>query len=284
MATRKSSFATSVNEEVINHFGAIRLRIKGNASIKPTLFSLDEVQLNALATIPIVARNNIEPNRLANFTQQRAKLELRTTEIDETFQISKIIIFIRPVAKSFPETSVLGSGGSIISPSIVGPVGPQGIQGITGATGATGAQGPAGPGGTIPSFAETIESTTYNITGSYADVTGLTVTITPKLSNSKVHIQAVINTYLGAALTVVSYQILRNGTVIKEFQTAGFNNNIAQYGVPIVIDHLDSPGSASAVVYKIQAKCPNSVSAFVNEGINGGDVVYSSIAASEILQ
>ena len=95
----------SSGEEVINHYGAIRLRVTGSASLRPTFFSLDEVLQNALISIPVIAVNAIEPNRLANFTQQKAKLELRTTEINETFQISKIMIFVRPVAKSLPETS-----------------------------------------------------------------------------------------------------------------------------------------------------------------------------------
>lgn len=99
----KSSFSNTSNEEVINHYGAIRLRVNGSASIRPTLFSLDEIKQNALVAITIEEKTNKEPNRLANFTQQRAKLELRTTEINEVFQISKIIIFAKPVAKSYPE-------------------------------------------------------------------------------------------------------------------------------------------------------------------------------------
>lgn len=103
MATRKSSFASSVDEEVINHYGAIRLHVTGSASLKPTLFSLDEVKQFVLLPLTIQSKTNIEPNRLSNFTQQKAKLELRTTEINETFQISKVIVFVKPVAKSYPE-------------------------------------------------------------------------------------------------------------------------------------------------------------------------------------
>ena len=96
---------SSRNEEVINHFGAVRLRVTGSANLRLTLYSLDEVKSNVLATIPLNSTTNIEPNRLANFTQQRAKLDIRTTAINETFTISKIIVFVKPVAKSFPETT-----------------------------------------------------------------------------------------------------------------------------------------------------------------------------------
>ena len=96
---------SSSGEEVVNHYGAIRLRVTGSASLRPTLYSLDEVRQSILAPIVLLTAAAVEPNRLANFTQQRVKLELRTININETFEISRIIIFIKPVAKSFPETS-----------------------------------------------------------------------------------------------------------------------------------------------------------------------------------
>jgi hypothetical protein len=102
MARTKQTFARSVDEEVINHYGAVRTHITGVGNLRLTLFSLDEVKVSPLLPIILRARNNIEPTRLANFTQQKAKLELRTTEIDEVFNSNKIIVFVRPVAKSYP--------------------------------------------------------------------------------------------------------------------------------------------------------------------------------------
>ncbi len=93
------------DEGIINHYGAVRLRVNGSASLQMTLFSLDETQSNVLVPVPLQSLTNVEPNRLSNFTQQRAKLQIKTTGLGETFQISKIIIFVKPVAKSFPETS-----------------------------------------------------------------------------------------------------------------------------------------------------------------------------------
>jgi hypothetical protein len=92
-------------EEVINHYGAVRLRVNGSAQLQMSLLSLDAVQQNVLVPIPLQSLTAVEPNRLSNFTQQRARLEIRTTNINETFVISKIIIFVKPVAKSWPETS-----------------------------------------------------------------------------------------------------------------------------------------------------------------------------------
>jgi formate-dependent phosphoribosylglycinamide formyltransferase (GAR transformylase) len=103
MAVTKQSFARSVDEEVINHYGAVRTHVTGFGSLKLKLFSIDEVKQSTLLPLTILAKNNIEPNRLANFTQQKAKLEIRTTEIDEVFSINKVIVFAKPVAKSYPE-------------------------------------------------------------------------------------------------------------------------------------------------------------------------------------
>ena len=95
----------SVGEEVINHYGAVRLRVTGSAILQMSLLSLDETQSNVLVPVALNSTTNIEPNRLSNFTQQRAKLMIQTTNLNEVFLISKIIIFIKPVAKSWPETS-----------------------------------------------------------------------------------------------------------------------------------------------------------------------------------
>lgn len=98
----KSSYSKSANEEVINHYGLTRLRINGSANLRQVLYSLDEAKSFILKPLVLASKTNIEPTKLCNFTQQRAKLEIRTLEIDETFTISKIIVFVKPVAKSYP--------------------------------------------------------------------------------------------------------------------------------------------------------------------------------------
>jgi hypothetical protein len=95
----------TLDEQVINHYGAIRLRVNGSGNLQMSLFSFDEVQSVVLVPIPLNSTTAVEPNRLSNFTQQRAKLMIRTFNLGETFQISKIIVFTKPVAQSFPETS-----------------------------------------------------------------------------------------------------------------------------------------------------------------------------------
>jgi hypothetical protein len=91
------------DEQVINHYGAVRLRVKGSANLQLSLFSFDEVFRLDLLQLNIQSTTNIEPNRLCNFTQQRAKLQISTININDNFLISKIIVFVKPVAQSYPE-------------------------------------------------------------------------------------------------------------------------------------------------------------------------------------
>jgi hypothetical protein len=100
MARRSSS---SRGEETVNHYGLIRLRVNGAGNLRMTLYSLDKVESDVQTPLVLQSLTNIEPTVLSNFTQQRSKLQIKTTGIGETFQISKIIIFVKPVAKSLPQ-------------------------------------------------------------------------------------------------------------------------------------------------------------------------------------
>jgi len=88
--------------EMVNHFNAIRLRVVGQGSLKMKLFSLQDVQEQQLADLPMSLRTDTQPTRLANFTTQRASLEIMTNSINDYFRINRIIIFTRPVASEYP--------------------------------------------------------------------------------------------------------------------------------------------------------------------------------------
>lgn len=93
---------SSSGEECVNHYGFIRLRVAGSGQLRPRLLSLDEVMETVLVPLTMADPVYIEPTRLSNFIQQRAQLELKTTAIDEVFHCSKIIIFAKQVATSYP--------------------------------------------------------------------------------------------------------------------------------------------------------------------------------------
>lgn len=90
-------------EGLINHYGLVRLRLTGSGNLRMRLLSLDEVRQRVLSPIAMVDPAYKEPTRLSNFTQQRAQLEIKTTAINETFKVSKVVVFIKQVAASYPQ-------------------------------------------------------------------------------------------------------------------------------------------------------------------------------------
>lgn len=90
------------NGEVL-HFGAVRYRVTGDGALQSTLSDLDDIHSSDLVNVTMASTTSREPSLLANFLAQRARLTITTTEIDETFTISKIVIFVKPVATGYPQ-------------------------------------------------------------------------------------------------------------------------------------------------------------------------------------
>lgn len=88
--------------EEICHYAGVRLRVTGAGNLRMTLFSLDDERSNVLAPLAMQATTGREPTRLANFTSQRAMLEIKITAIDEKFVINRIIIFEKTVWSQYP--------------------------------------------------------------------------------------------------------------------------------------------------------------------------------------
>jgi len=88
---------------LINHFSEVRIRATGSGILKPVLYSLDDVNSQPLVNFTLSATTDRQVNGIANFKTMRARLELKTTEIDETFLIRSITIFVKPSETAFPQ-------------------------------------------------------------------------------------------------------------------------------------------------------------------------------------
>lgn len=93
--------------ESINHFNAVRMRLKGIGNLKLTLESLGDeegnpLEIQELIDIPMVPATNIQPTRLANFKQMRARLRFETTEFGEFLNLTRLVIFSKRVATGYP--------------------------------------------------------------------------------------------------------------------------------------------------------------------------------------
>lgn len=90
------------SDDSILHYGSVKLRVTGSGNLRMRLLSLDEIKTRTITPLVMQPTAYVEPTKSTNFTQQRAQLEIKTTSIDERFMISKVIIYVKPVASSFP--------------------------------------------------------------------------------------------------------------------------------------------------------------------------------------
>jgi|PlaIllAssembly_1097288.scaffolds.fasta_scaffold00017_4 hypothetical protein len=99
MATTAREGSTGEN---ISHFTAVRMRVTGQGNLKLKFYSLDDIKSQDLVPLPMQTTTNIQPTRLANFSQQRASLKIGTTEFQEYFRINRVIIFAKEMFTSYP--------------------------------------------------------------------------------------------------------------------------------------------------------------------------------------
>ena len=136
---------------------------------------------------------------------------------------------------------------------------------------------------------------TYETSTSYTDITGVTATITPTRSDSKILIQCTLavskennHSFLG--------RIVRNGSVItgsggvaesghgNQIDGVWWNVRTTTYSAnPFAVSYLDSPSSTSAITYKAQGKTTNASYPFaINRTTSSQDLEYASPAFSMI--
>ncbi len=88
-------------DEIVMHFGAVKIRVNGTGNLIPTLYSLDNARSKELKPFVMEAFPGLEPTKLTNFVSQRAFLKLETRELDEIFKINRIIVYVKPIWNQF---------------------------------------------------------------------------------------------------------------------------------------------------------------------------------------
>ena len=130
---------------------------------------------------------------------------------------------------------------------------------------------PTSGGGGIVQVIQTIKKdqfeTSQSVGSGYADITGLSATITPKFNTSKIMVEA--NIYNSNNNAVNFFRVLRGSTFIEQpsgtssgganYNAHGFSYFDHQYQDTCVIKILDSPATTSATTYKIQTACTSNV-------------------------
>jgi hypothetical protein len=112
------------------------------------------------------------------------------------------------------------------------------------------ASGAWAPTGTVIQVVQGDLSTTFSTTNSSPTDTGLSATITPSSTSSK--ILALLDAHGGQSSGNRScfYYLVRGSTTIKSADNLA--PTLSNFNLPMVLMQLDSPSTASAVTYKIQ--------------------------------
>ena len=156
---------------------------------------------------------------------------------------------------------------------------------------------PSGSSGGIIQVKSATKTDTQSIsgTGSSADITGLSVSITPTRSDSKILVMYSVN----AGATEGGYNgalnLFRDSTQIYLGDAASNRARVSNlisisntgggtdYNmVHLSGHHLDSPSTTSATTYKLQLKNLSSESLYINQSKNDGDQTYIARTASSI--
>ena len=150
-------------------------------------------------------------------------------------------------------------------------------------------------GGVIQVVHVNTSSHTYSNSTSYTDITGVTATITPTRSDSKILIQCSLAIGKEDNHSMMG-RIVRNGSAIAGsggVAESGHGNQ--EDGVwwlvrtsthsanPLMVNYLDSPSSTSALTYKAQGKTTSASYPFaINRTVSSNDNEYATPAFSMI--
>ena len=105
----------------------------------------------------------------------------------------------------------------------------------------------------------------------FADVTGMTLDITPAATTSKVFVFCHVIAYFQAGPSGISLRIDRDGTVITSQQGAGYglyDGDETRRAVNSILFY-DTPSTSSAVTYKVQANSYQSSDMELHESSDG---------------
>ena len=150
------------------------------------------------------------------------------------------------------------------------------------------------PGHVIQVVSVSKTDTFTTASDTFTPVTGLSISITPKLATSKILVSVQIS--VGMQINVSSFgafKVTRGGTDIYTGDspssrvsavfggTTNIDAQLALLSMPIV--HLDSPATTSSITYQVEARRTGTASTvFVNRSGNDGNEARSVRGASSI--
>ena len=153
------------------------------------------------------------------------------------------------------------------------------------------------PAGSVLQVVSTIKSDAFSSTGttSFVDITGLSASITPISTSSKIMVMVNLK---GAARSHGSFRIARGSTAIGVGAASGSRTRAGAHSATnastdayteyttfaLDMHVLDSPATASAVTYKVQGGTPyqSNYVIYVNRSVDNSNSSWLPITASTI--
>lgn len=134
----------------------------------------------------------------------------------------------------------------------------------------------------------TVTGTFATTSSSYTDVTGLTVSITPSSTSSKILVIASVSGTGQVANTNFFAQLVRGSTAIGVGGASGSRRTATSvsrdqtFPSSLVMMHLDSPSTTSSTTYKVQVTSQGSGTIYINRSESDTDLISSPRTASSI--
>jgi len=150
-------------------------------------------------------------------------------------------------------------------------------------------------GGKILQVVSTAKTDTFTTSStSFTDVTGLSVSITPSATSSKILVMVTTNTSSeDAVVTNNMVQLVRDSTAIfigdsagSRIQTSFVGNSMPSDELnqtrAVALTYLDSPATTPATTYKVQAKVTHAGAVYINRAFTDADSAIQGRSASSI--
>jgi hypothetical protein len=147
------------------------------------------------------------------------------------------------------------------------------------------------PAGTILQVVSTTKTDTFTMASTtFADVTGLSVSITPKSTTSKIIVLPYVVGGATGAVVEQQLRLMRDSTPIAIGDAAGSRQRLTFAIQPRDVDSVaaatpifvDSPNTTSALTYKIQTRGNTANTVSINRPITDGDAATNGRSVSTI--
>lgn len=150
------------------------------------------------------------------------------------------------------------------------------------------------PTGSVLQVVQAIKTDTFSTNStSFTDVTGLSVSITPTSSSSKILILSTTAVSGFSEAYQLTLRLVKDSTAIFAGDSSG-SRSLGFYGadgsvfgsnvvLPQTIVYLDSPATTSSTTYKIQGKVSTEWTWYVNRSVTDSNATSSTRTSSSII-